>query len=64
MADYTKDVLRLLNENNCVFVRHGKGDHDIWFSPLSNRRFTVDGKIRDRHLANVTLNQAGITHKF
>ena len=64
MADYTKDVLRLLSQNNCTFVRHGKGDHDIWYSPITNRRFTVDGKIKDRHLANGTLIQAGIKYRF
>jgi hypothetical protein len=64
MADYTNHVLRLLSENGCTFIRHGKGDHDIWYSPITKRRFTVDGKIKDRHLANGTLDQAGIKYKF
>ena len=64
MADYTKDVLRLLVQNDCKFVRHGKGDHDIWYSPISARSFTVDGKIKDRYLANGILNQAGIKTRF
>ena len=64
MADYTRDVLRLLSQNACTFVRHGKGDHDIWYSPVTKRSFTVDGKIKDRYLANGTLKQAGIKHRF
>ena len=64
MADYTKDVLRFLSQYSCTFVRHGKGDHDIWYSPVTKRRFTVDGKIKDRHLANGILSQAGIRFRF
>ena len=64
MADYTKDVIRLLTQNGCTLKRRGKGDHSIWYSPISKRSFTVDGKIKDRHLANGTLSQAGIAHKF
>ena len=49
MAEYEKKVRQILKEYNCYFVRHGKGDHDIWYSPISNRNFTVDGKINIRH---------------
>jgi len=30
MEDYTKRVKKILSENGFAFVRHGKGDHDIW----------------------------------
>jgi hypothetical protein len=33
MAEYEKRVRDKLKEHGCSFVRHGKGDHDIWFSP-------------------------------
>jgi hypothetical protein len=46
------------------FVRHGKGDHEIWYSPLSLRNFVVDGKIPSRHLANAVLRQAGLPKAF
>ena len=52
MAEYEKKVRQKLREYGCYFIRHGKGDHDIWYSPISNRNFTVDGKIRIRHVAN------------
>lgn len=64
MAEYEKKVRKILDEHNCVFVRHGKGDHDIWFSPLSNRHFTVDTRIKSRHTANAIMKQSGINHKF
>jgi len=64
MAEYEKKVRQKLTENKCYFIRHGKGDHDIWFSPLSKQSFPVDGKIKSRHIANVVMKQAGIVHRF
>ena len=51
MAEFEKKVRDILSANNCHFVRHGKGDHDIWYSPITNRNFTVDGKIKSRQTA-------------
>ncbi|MCL2230460.1 MAG: type II toxin-antitoxin system HicA family toxin [Treponema sp.] len=64
MAEYEKKVRQILNENGCYFVRHGKGDHDIWHSPINNKSFTVDGKINIRHVANEIMKQAGIKYHF
>ena len=64
MGDYTKDVKRLISQNGCYFVRHGKGDHDIWHSPISKQNFVVDAAIDNRHLANRIMKQAGIKFKF
>jgi hypothetical protein len=46
MADYEKDVRRVLKDHGCTFVRHGKGDHDIWHSPITGVNVRVDGKIK------------------
>lgn len=64
MAEYERAVRDILAKNGCVFVRHGKGDHDIWYSPLSGQHFTVDGKIKSRHTANAIMKQSGINHRF
>jgi hypothetical protein len=64
MAEYEKKVRAKLIENGCCFQRHGKGDHDIWYSPLSNKNVTVDGKIPSRHTANAVMKQAGINYHF
>ncbi|MGI5085815.1 type II toxin-antitoxin system HicA family toxin [Treponema putidum] len=64
MAQYEKIVREILHKNGCTFVRHGKGDHDIWYSPISACRFTVDSKIKSRHTANAIMKQSGIDHKF
>ena len=61
---YGRDLKRILVANGCRFVRHGKGDHEIWFSPISNRSFTVDAGTRKCFTANATLKQAGIKGEF
>ena len=63
MADYTRNVKKLLSDNGCYFIRHGKGDHDIWYSPIVNRNFAVDGSITKRSSANETLKVAGVKKK-
>ena len=64
MASYEKDVRRILTEHLCTLVRQGKGDHEIWQSPISGKRFVVDGKIKSRHTANAIMKQAGVQHHF
>ena len=63
MADFTRRVKILLTDNGCRFLRQGKGDHEIWFSPITNRPFTVDGSIAKRTSANETLKDAGVKQK-
>ena len=64
MADYFPEVKRILRDHNCLFVRRGKGDNEIWYSPLTQRRFPVDNKILSRHTANGILKQAGLPKQF
>jgi predicted RNA binding protein YcfA (HicA-like mRNA interferase family) len=64
MADYAPDVKRILRARGCSFHRQGKGDHEMWFSPLTNRYFPVDNKILSRHTANGILKQAGLPKEF
>ena len=64
MAEYEKKVRLILREFSCNFVRHGKGDHDIWYSPITNLPITVDGEIKSRHVANVIMKRAGIDYHF
>jgi predicted RNA binding protein YcfA (HicA-like mRNA interferase family) len=61
---FTPRLVKILEEHGCRFERQGKGDHEIWFSPITNRRFVVDQKIQSRHTANAVLKQAGITKQF
>lgn len=64
MTSFTPRVKEALKANGCTFDRQGKGDHEIWFSPLSGKRFPVDSKILSRHTANQIMKQAGIAFRF
>jgi hypothetical protein len=35
-TSFTPELIRLLTASGCYFERHGKGDHDIWYSPITN----------------------------
>jgi hypothetical protein len=60
MAGYTSQVKDILRANKCRYDRAGKGDHEIWYSPISNNKFPVDHNIKSRHTANGILKRAGI----
>jgi hypothetical protein len=64
MADYSDKLKALLKTAGCQFERPGKGDHDIWYSPISGLRFPIDSKIKSRHTANAVLKQAGLPKQF
>ena len=64
MAEYEKKVRDVLKQHGCYFLRRGKGDHDIWHSPINGVNVAVDGKIKSRHTANAIMRQAGIDHRF
>lgn len=64
MAGWERGLKQVLHENGCYYEKPGKGDHEIWYSPISKIRFTVDHKIKSRHTANGILKQAGIKYKY
>jgi hypothetical protein len=41
MASYTSALKKNLVTAGCSRVRHGKGDHEIWYSPISGKHFPV-----------------------
>lgn len=63
-SSFTPEVKKVLRANGCQLERQGKGDHEIWFSPLTKCRFVVDGEIKSRHTANAVLKQAGLGKRF
>jgi hypothetical protein len=64
MASYTRELKMKLTAAGCSYERQGKGDHEIWYSPLTDRRFPVDNDIKSRHTANEVLKQAGLSKAF
>lgn len=63
-GNLTPQLKRVLGDARCHFERQGKGDHEIWFSPITRRRFVVDNNIQSRHTANAVLRQAGLPKRF
>jgi predicted RNA binding protein YcfA (HicA-like mRNA interferase family) len=64
MADFYSRLVTILLACGCYFVRSGKGSHEIWFSPLSQRNFVVPRTTKSRHTANEVLKQAGLPKAF
>jgi len=59
---YDRDLIRILQDNDCQLVRQGR--HPIWYSPISDRNFPVPNGIKSRHTANEVLKQAGLPKQF
>ncbi len=64
MAEYEKKVRKVLKEYGCSFVRHGKGDHDIWINPKNGRSVAVDHVIKSRYSANAIMKELNIDYHF
>jgi predicted RNA binding protein YcfA (HicA-like mRNA interferase family) len=64
MGGIYRDLATRLKNAGCYFLREGKGSHEIWFSPRTNRTFTVPANIVSRILANEILKQAGLPREF
>ena len=52
MDSYTPLVKKQLRDAGCFPYRSGKGDHEVWYSPITSRYFPVDDAIKSRHTAN------------
>jgi hypothetical protein len=59
-----RELIAILKANECTFVRAGKGDHEIWRSPLTDKNFSVGRGCKRRHTANAVLKQAGPPKAF
>jgi predicted RNA binding protein YcfA (HicA-like mRNA interferase family) len=64
MADFYRDLVTILRNNGCYPLRSGNGSHEIWFSPVNDRPFTVPRTTKSRHTANEVLKQAGLPKAF
>lgn len=62
-SELYRKVTALLRQHGCEIVRAGKGDHEIWWSPITDKRFTIDKGGKNRHTANGALKSAGIDEK-
>jgi predicted RNA binding protein YcfA (HicA-like mRNA interferase family) len=64
MADYYRDVIRLLRDSGYELKRQGRGDHEIWWNRQTGVHVTVDRKLKSRFTANGILKEAGLPKAF
>ena len=64
MASMYADIVKHLKANGCWFIRTGKGSHEVWYSPINGRTFTVAKSLASAPLANAILKQAGLPKAF
>lgn len=61
---FYEGLKRLLLAHGCEFVRQGKGSHEIWQSPITQKRFSVPVTVVAKPTANAILRQAGIEERL
>jgi predicted RNA binding protein YcfA (HicA-like mRNA interferase family) len=64
VTDFTREIRRYLKTSGWYLHRQAKGDHEIWINPTMGLKVMVDGKVRNRALANKILKDALIGKKF
>jgi len=64
MADFYRELVKILREHGCWLVRTGKGSHEIWHSPINDKPVVVPRSTKSRHTANDVLKQVGIAKAF
>ena len=64
MADYYRDLIRLLMNAGYELNRKGRGDHEIWWNPDTRIHVTVDRKLGSRFTANAILKEADLPKVF
>jgi hypothetical protein len=61
---YGRQIERMLRDAGCTFARHAKGDHELWYSPLTGRHFVFDRGVKVRHKPNGIPKDAGLDKAF
>jgi hypothetical protein len=56
-ATFDRELRRILTRAGCYFVRPGKGSHEIWYGPITNRRFVLLAATVSRHPAGGVLKR-------
>lgn len=63
-TDLYRRLTAILKEAGCYFLRQGKGSHEIWFSPITGRAFSVPENIKLKTTAMGILKDAGIDERL
>jgi hypothetical protein len=63
-AGFYRPLAQALSCGGCIRVRQGKGSHEIWYSPITRRNFSVSTTVASAHTANAALIAAGLPKQF
>lgn len=63
-TDLYRRLTAMLQDAGCYFLRQGKGSHEIWFSPITGKLFTVPENIKPMPLARAILKMAGVEKRL
>jgi predicted RNA binding protein YcfA (HicA-like mRNA interferase family) len=55
-----RELVALFRKNGILFVRPAKGDHEIWFSPITRRRLTVPRNLKGEGTLQRILRDSGL----
>jgi len=62
---FSTDLAAILKEAGCHYHAPAhRGNHDIWFSPITEIYFPLDSKILSHNTANAILKIAGLPEQF
>jgi hypothetical protein len=62
---FSTDLVAILKEAGCNYHAPAhRGNHDIWFSPITGIYFPLDSKILSHNTANAILKITGLPEKF
>jgi len=64
LANLAKQLKKLLSENGCRFERHGKGDHDIWYSPIKKQKISSRSRHQIQTHGKRRLNKPDFQRRF
>jgi predicted RNA binding protein YcfA (HicA-like mRNA interferase family) len=64
VADLYWELTRILRENGFERKRQAKGDHELWWNPMSRKHTLVDRKTKSTVTANFALKKAGLPKAF
>jgi hypothetical protein len=64
MNGFYNAVTARLKVNGGYFVRPGKGDHEIWYSPVTGLRVTIPRNLVAKGTAVSILKRSGVDSKL
>ncbi|MDG6881038.1 YcfA-like protein [Phocoenobacter uteri] len=44
---HSRDLIKELKAIGCYQIRSGKGDHHIWYSPKTGKKFPITHPVKD-----------------